>query len=359
MRKAAYVVTIVVASALGTYLVTGYGQDDRGRWRARWVRSHLVVIQNQLAGLKSHLLKYKDAHGRYPTNDEGLAALDNFEARFETYLYRRLHESPGEMPRPPRRRYPELGGRSREVLQAYRSMRSDDPQEARQRLLDVLGFSDEPLDEEQLRARKLEPVKAVLVIGDGDNIFVLGPTGALSPWLVPYVYENRNGLSQAKFEGSPADSDKKGRYSVRVDDGVYVSSVGGQLYAERLDRMWWKDNGPRFVGAGLLLVAVVFLVMMIRTSKKAAIAGAVAMLLSGVAGFGLTILFGLTVLYIVCYGSPGFFSYRDPKMIARQKELLVKYHSRGVLGDQAYKRALSALERSPTIRPTTAPKSPD
>ena len=93
MRKVVFVVLIVALGGIGAWLVAGYGRDDRGQW---WLRSHLEIVQDQLADLKDHLQAYREAHGRYPTNDEGLATLDNFESRFKAYLRRHPDDSPDE-----------------------------------------------------------------------------------------------------------------------------------------------------------------------------------------------------------------------------------------------------------------------
>ena len=85
MRRTVYLAIIVLGATSGAYLIAGYGQDDRGQW---WLRSHLTIIRDQLDGLRNHLRRHKEAHGRYPTNDDGLAVLDNFEARFTVYFYR-------------------------------------------------------------------------------------------------------------------------------------------------------------------------------------------------------------------------------------------------------------------------------
>jgi hypothetical protein len=64
-------------------------EDDRSLW---WLRCHLEILDSQLQGLKELLQDFKEKHGRYPTNDEGLAALDNFESRFAITYYREFED---------------------------------------------------------------------------------------------------------------------------------------------------------------------------------------------------------------------------------------------------------------------------
>lgn len=79
-RKVLVFIAVLALAAIGTFLAAGSGSDDRG---VHWMRSHLDAIRSELDGLAGHLRRFKEKHGRYPTNDEGLAALDTFEARFQ------------------------------------------------------------------------------------------------------------------------------------------------------------------------------------------------------------------------------------------------------------------------------------
>jgi len=343
MRTARLVLAIVLilaAAGFGAFLAAGYGEDDRGR---SWVRAHLEIVRSQLAGLKVHLRKYKQAHGRFPTNDEGLAALDNFDAVIEP----RLPQFAGAT-----QEYPQVYCRFfwpavRRVAEMYHN---EDP-ENRERLLQELptvlsGY----LLAEDADLRGVRPFPVRLAIGEGDNVYILSSAGVLSPWFIPYVYENRRGLDPARFRDSPAEEDGERRYSVAVDDGVYVYSVGAQEYAAKLDRLWWRDNWPRFAGVGLLLAAVVMLVVFLRRvrwGRKAALAVTVA-----AAGAGA---FVGTAARVTCYIMAPLFYRRDPQMLARRRELLERYRRRGVIGQEAYEKALSAMELKLGEPPAKAP----
>ncbi len=343
MGKATYLIAIVFTAALGAFLAAGYGEDDRGRW---WVRKHLEVIQDQLAGLKKQLQSYKASHGHYPTNDEGLAALDNYEARFVVTFYDDT-DGPVEWRRGFYRG--NFSGYwwkvSRRSIGEYRQQHGHVPRNAKEFRFTRVGMLLEPP-----RCQGFTAVPMEIAIGADDNIFLMSPAGVLSPWLTPYGYENRNGIEPSKFNDSPANSDSQGRYSVVVDDGVFLYSTGGQVYAEQLHKMWWEDNWPRFFGGALLLVAVSLVVITIRSSKMAAITGVAALLVSGGAG-GLMGGFSHTTCYIMM----PLFHRRDAEMVVRQKHLLDKYHLNGVIGDKTYQRAISAIERGPSTRPADAP----
>jgi hypothetical protein len=339
MRTKMYIVLIILFGIIGGFLAAGYGTDDRGVW---WVRSHVEIIEDQLEGLKNHLYEYKNTHGQYPTNDEGLVALDNFDARFKVTFYRDPTEPANKM----RGFY---GGyshfwwqNSKWEIQEFRREHNRAPQSAEEFLNTRLGLDLDHPDKEDLKAIEIE-----LAIGKDNDIFLLCPAGVLSPWLVPYVYENRNGHKKAIFADSPANQDRKERYSIRVDDGVYICSTGGQLYAKELDVMWWAYNWPRFLGLAFILAAVILLVLMICSSKKSMALGILAMV--GSTGVGV-VLHGAG--YATCYIMVPLFYDRDPKMVAQQKQLLNKYHSNGVISDTTYEQALSALEHGLTSQNT-------
>lgn len=176
----------------------------------------------------------------------------------------------------------------------------------------------------------------------------------LSPWLIPYVYENRNGVDPEKFQDSPADSDSGRRYSVRVDDGIYVYSVNEHLRAEMLDETWWEYNGAVFLGGVLVLVAVSCVVILGRWSRKGAIAGVVAFLLSAGAGSGLS-------LCITCQApsAPQFYYFCLRRMFAQRRQLPDPYHQSGVIGDEICEKAVSALGKRASTRPASRPSKPE
>lgn len=338
MKKKKYLISMIMASVIGGFLQFWPFEDDRSLW---WIRCHLDYIQEQLTGLKSNLLEYHEINGRYPTNDEGLAVLDNFDAKFELTLFRHPESRP-------ERTWNFGGGAINQFwwqditkrIQDYRQKHGQVPQTTAEFLESHIGSALDP-EWRSFALEDLESLEFDVAIGKEDNLYFLSPAGIMSPWLMPYVYENRNGLNQVLFADSPARRDSKKLYSIQVDDGIYVYSVGGRFYNKKLSVMWWQRYGPRILGVGLILTAVVFLVLIIRSSKKTAIIGILA--LAGSVGGGIG--FGFkNITYATCYIMSLLFSWRDPEMIVQQKELLDKYHENGVINDMTYEKSLSALE---------------
>jgi len=330
MRKAIYLIVIVLCSALGTYLLGSYGDESRGKWR---LLAHMGVIDRQLSELKDLLIRYRAIHGGYPTNDEGLAVLDGFDGRFKTVLYQHVSR-PGDSTS----FYSGLSGNfledSKQAIKDFRAKHSRAPQNAQEFQQPPYGmFKPE-------RPSDYVPVDVELGITEADDVFLLSPAGVLSPWMVPYIYENRIGMDRQAFADSPAGVDTKRRYSVEVDKGgVYVYSVGGQLYAEKLDSMQWDDTQMILFGLGLLLAALVFTALMF-VSSAAAITGTLALIGSAAIAFS----FHYNRPQELCYMMSPLFSDRNPELVPRQKELLDKYRDAGVLGDQAYHKAMAALD---------------
>ena len=53
------------------------------------------------------------------------------------------------------------------------------------------------------------------------------------------------------------------------------------------------------------------------------------------------------------------FVVRDPEMVTRRRALLDRYHQSGVVGDETYEKAVSALEKRPSTRPASGPSKPE
>jgi len=328
---------IALLCLAGGFLLLWPYQDDRSLW---WYRCHLETLDSQLQGLKELLQDYKCRHERYPTNDEGLAALDNYESRFILTYYRNREESRWNTSSgfcsDGRSRL--WGQASKESLEEYRNAHGRTPQTAdefrRTRL--GMGFGERMPSNET----EAQPTKVEIGIDRRCNVFLLDRSGVLSPWLLPYLYENRAGCRTDAFQGALADGDRWG-YSVKVDDGVYVSSTGGYLYAQEHNRTWWERNGPRFFGGLLLLCGGAVAVYGVFRARLARPLWAVAAVVPGFLVGG----FFHAMNSATCYIMSEIFSRRTPKMVSLQLELLEKYRAQGVISEETYRRAASAAQR--------------
>ena len=327
MRKLAYLVTILLA-LVGGALLAGLSSGPSG-FGQTWIHIHMRVVQHQLASLSHHLALYKQSHGRYPTNDEGLPALDNFKARF-----------PVDFPE------------DEETLRKVAGNLYDPNYRMSMRYLGSLEESGElPKNAEEFRQLALwpklrdlpkreatTPPTVDLAIAKDGEVFLITHSGVMTPWLVPYIYENRNGLDQSKFAGSLVEKDPARQYSVEVDKGVYVYAVGGQQLVRRLNEYWWLDNGQKFVGAGFLFVALILFIWLNVKKQSPVRKTAVALVLS--AGTGLL----LNSVKMSCYAMGSLFRPSDPAIVSRQRELLDQYYRQGVIAEPTYKKALEGLE---------------
>ena len=334
---------ILPTASVGGYLAAGYGKDDRGR---AWRQSHLQVVRRQLGGLRDALHAHRAACGRYPTNDEGLAGLDELGSRFPISLWRPAGSDPENIPK--------LGARwgggvwelDWRMLRMHRAIHGRPPGSAEE-LREFYGLLSPP----SAGLPSGEVLELEAAIDGQDNLFLIAPSGVLSPWLLPYVYENRRGLPGSAFADSPVNRDPQRRYSVEVDDGIYLSSVGAELYAAEVDELWWADVRLRILGWVLIALAALPVVLLYRSRLAMASAGA-ALALSATGGAGLG-----AMSHITCYIMSELFSRRDPRMVSRRIALLDRYHAAGILNDASYEKALLAVTMKPASRPGSAPAS--
>jgi hypothetical protein len=199
-----------------------------------------------------------------------------------------------------------------------------------------MPLTDLPLD----GGSEPEPISAQIAIDRHNNVFLLDRGSIFSPWLLPYNYENRNGLPAAAFRQSPAKGDRWG-CSVRVDDGVYVFSSGGYVYAQGYRRAWWQRNGPRLFGLFLISIGIAIAVYRFFRARAGHPLLAIFAVIPG-------FLFGGT-LYVMnqatCYVMSRAFSRRNPAMISLQTRLLDSYREQGVISEETYQRVRSGMFR--------------
>ncbi len=327
LRLALALLIVLAGAGLIVYLATP-ALETRGE---DWRRRHVQTLRVGLDDVRDLLLDYHKTHGRYPTNDEGLAALDNYESRFTVTAWRYKHGSSDELPLTgvfEERAFPALHGLALSDFRRTHGRAPKNADEFRSAFL-VLGSSLQPSERDEY-----EPVEVEIAITSSDGVFMVSPAGLLSPLQIPYMYENRNGLDASLFADSPVGRDSDGRYSVHVDKGVYVYSVGGLHYAELIDKSRARRVRIALLLAALLVASTALLIWAARV--KGGIIALAAMLGIGSLGYFAS--------QVSCYVMSSLFRYRDPKIVVRQKELLEKQHASGIISDQTYERVLASLE---------------
>ena len=341
----AVALAMVGASILGSYWVAPRVHDRRDRVMAEIRDSHLRVIQERLAILKSYLAEYKNTHNRYPTNDEGLGAID-FDSRFEVILTLARGQGGDFLATPYTVEAWAGHGENRHGFRRHKGR----PPTSQGDLLSAGWTSMEPPDYPG------PVVKFEAAIGGDDHLFLLNHGQVLTPWLTPFGYENRNGHPTRAFDDSPVNRDAKGQYSARVDDGVYVYCFGGAYLTQEPTNRWWRRNwglllGGAFLSASIALLTIV-VVLMPRRIIVVGMVGAI-LVLSAMLGYSAGPPNPYRGTYCPVYD---LFSRRYPQMVAQQRELLDKYRAAGVISDATHSKAVAALG---PFTPATAPADAD
>jgi hypothetical protein len=184
-----------------------------------------------------------------------------------------------------------------------------------------------------------------IAIGKRDTILLFRDGLACSPWGIPYVYENRNGLPASVFADSPA-THPDGRFSLKVDEGIYLWCISAKGPAGELAVLEARKSIRQVAGwvmIALFVAALLWWTFRIYTGLGCA--GWLAMLISLPAGAV------MTTVGTTCYVMIPFFSHRDPTTIAAQQELLARYRDAGVITDATYRRAMAAANPTVPISP--------
>jgi hypothetical protein len=86
----------------------------------------------------------------------------------------------------------------------------------------------------------------------------------MSRWRIPYVYENRREFDEKLFRMSPVNRDHEGIYSHKIDNGIYIYSVGGMIRNKRLSPIYnnqlIKVNVIRGITALLLVLFPILII---------------------------------------------------------------------------------------------------
>ena len=319
------------AATICTLFAVPWGDDrDVGLPRRSW-EAHSACLD----GLAHALTKYREKHGAWPGNDEGLYALDTFDARFKA-LVPVQPPVPGEVAFPDPARFLEHHVFPRflrwrmfsDEIAAFRTKHGRAPQNAAE--FGAPLFQPEGLDDPDFR-------KIECAITDNNQLLLLGGHSVLDPSLTPYVYENRDNLGKEPFAGSIADADRGRKFSRQLAPGIVVYSYNARDCYESYRDAWIGRYGRVYAFGALALglwVAAIVRAVRHRLFKGPLLIPPLAWVLTAAAG---------TVVMATCYIASSL-PHRSPKALAAQKELLKKFRDSGVIREETYQKALQAFE---------------
>jgi len=320
------------AATFCTLFAVPWGDDrDVGRPRQSW-ETHAACLD----GLAHALTQYRQKHGNWPGNDEGLYALDTFDARFQAFVLVRP-PMPDEGPSPDPASFLEshviprfpLWRRLSDNIAAFRAKHGRAPQNAAE--LGTFLLPPEEWDDPDFR-------RIECAVTDNNQLLLLGGHSVLDPSLTPYIYENRDHPGKEPFVGSIADSDRGRKFSRQLAPGIFVYSYNARDYYERYRDAWLGRYGRIDAFGALALglwVAALVRAVRHRLSKWPLLIPPLAWVLSATAG--------TVVMRATCYVARSL-PYRSPKALAAQKELLEKFRHAGVIREETYQKALRAFE---------------
>jgi hypothetical protein len=161
-------------------------------------------------------------------------------------------------------------------------------------------------------------------------------------WGIPFIYENRRGFSGKDFAYSGATKDQKRIYSIRVDDGIYVWSLGA-----RKEYPGYSHNALIIFTASALVAAIslLFLGLYIRQSirdfgSRRVFIRYAAPVLSSLAAILVGFILAEMASIIVsgsCYRI-SVTGTRSPEDSSSYLRLLRKYRDNGVISESAYEK---------------------
>lgn len=171
-----------------------------------------------------------------------------------------------------------------------------------------------------------------------------------SPWGDPLIYENRRGLAESKFADSGATIDTKRHYSIEVDKGIYLWSLGAQQHYETY--AIWKPKVD-LIRIFSSIIAIILVGLSVRlsirdkqfTSWSDKIFGVIWSIIAGLVISIIPAALFIPMYAKTCYEG-GLSWYRRPELTKDYLELIDRYHNNGVIGDDAYKKIVDTMNNA-------------
>lgn len=284
-------------------------------------------IQEQLWHLKKQLITRKTAHDTYPDNDLGLAILDDYcvidEVLFETsgdddhawigYVLFKNRVSDEDDFSVNYRRYPFIG---------WYALNGPFPKINTDNHYTYRG-------------------EYTLVSGD-DVMFLLNDNIPVDPFmLLPYLYENRRAAPMSSFDFSLVNQDTDSKYSVGVDEGIYVYSTAGQYYSRECKRLEKKIRESKNLILIIMLafhIPIVLYLLQIWRSSRPSLGGYIFVVI-----FYYLLVSTLAPALAASRIARRFTNTRMPDVVQTQKEMLQSYHQKHIITDATCDKQMELL----------------
>lgn len=316
-------------------------RDEWPAWQSMRREAELDVVGTQLDGLRDLLREYRARHGKYPTLEEGLRVLDGYAARFST-----PHDAEtlrwALFTRNPMGLFLVLS-ECRDGLGKFPRSLEEFVENWWMGARWLLEGPEKPVPESERGEIALAPNGALYVLQGGE---------VLSPWGLPFVYENRaaGGKPQAGAAGEREEEDS--RYLRRVDEGVSVSCFEARFADQELAKIRrtvrlkvWLCRASTILCAALFGISLAVALARNPGLRRKILArtGALGAVLGGAFIVGYL---GVALTRYSCYVMHFFWHWLDRDQIPTCEALLEKYRASGAIRPDTYERLRRAFEEN-------------
>lgn len=300
--------------------------------RAYWeviqvLQGRMEFYQEQFTELAAYLKEYKQVNNEYPDNNMALSKL-SFKGN-RCFIYVEFKENEKGLFCISR---PDVVSAEREIIEILQNRQKEvlpaDP------WLYDFGTKREGLEYEQY----------ILTIDNSEVPFILKDEQVVDWWyFLPYLYENRAGFSKTVFGDSFVNDDTHQQFSYRVDDGVYVYSIGAMHYAQELEQ---NNNCMVLLNRYTNILMVMFILSIVGLTVKMYLSSGRKKI--------------LLICTIIAYGAASFvvghlgkepldfmrhhISHLTPAMVQQQKNMLNLYYDNKVINEYNLKKQLKMLK---------------
>lgn len=170
----------------------------------------------------------------------------------------------------------------------------------------------------------------------------------LAWWGDPIIYENRRGLSPKKFDWSGVNNDPYNIYSFRVDNGIYLWSIGARDASQREDA---KMRSQGIIMIAALVISAVLLIAYVSNNlqnvkNRAFTTRILFTIWFSLSGIFITLIISLPLSIFMCGGGcPGLQITRTGKLTREYAAVMRSYRNHGIINNNTLTKVMYNLNQ--------------